>query len=78
MSLVKQTAKPRLVQLFARYIGMLLILIAGSLGIDTTGEMGAQITAGALEIAAALIGVGGLLIDQLIHKAYRGGVIADK
>ena len=66
--------KTRVTQLFARYVGVAMMALAGWLG---AGEDQAEsIAEMAGTVAAGVIGFGGILIDLLIHKAETGGVMA--
>jgi len=72
----------RITQVLARYIGLGLLAFVGfvygtlSGGEDLPEGAKEPILEGAGLIAVGLVGVGGLLLDQLIHKINNGGFFA--
>lgn len=64
--------KARLIQLLARYIGVALVAIAGTIGVEADPEQTQQL---ALAGASAIGAIAGLIVDLLIHRASAGSVM---
>ncbi len=69
--------KSRIAQLASRYIGAGLIALAGALGVFQSDEGLAQLDNAAQVLGIFAVGLLLFVIDLVIHRIDRGGVVVD-